>query len=53
MPTKKIADLPRAITCMSPDHRPPTMMVWPEGVWQHTCSMCGEVTEFTMMHPQC
>lgn len=53
MPTKKIGDLPKDMTCMSPDHRPPIHMVYPDGLWEHTCSSCGHVTSFTVANPRC
>ena len=46
MPTKKIADLPSFRRCRHPEHKPPTMVVWEPGVYEHTCPSCGDVTRF-------
>ena len=50
MPTKKIKeprDLPTEF-CSSRDHTPPSHMVYSPGVYEHTCSGCGKVTQFTV-----
>jgi hypothetical protein len=46
MPTKKIADLPRQQYCRHPDHNPPSMMVYPPGIYEHTCPSCGHRVVF-------
>lgn len=46
MPTRKLYDLPRP--CMSSDHNPPSMMVFPPGVYEHICSACGHRITFTV-----
>lgn len=51
--TKKIADLPRHETCLSPNHNPPNMMVYSDGVYEHICSACGHRTIFTVRNPFC
>jgi hypothetical protein len=48
MPTKKIADFPEMKICQSYDHNPPTMMVYPPGIYEHTCSACGYKTVFSV-----
>lgn len=49
MPTKKIADLPRV--CRHPEHNPPNMMVYIDGVWEHVCPACGVRQMFTVSKP--
>lgn len=46
---KKIAELPRL--CLSPEHDPPTMIVLPAGVYEHTCPSCGQKTTFVVSPP--
>lgn len=53
MPTKKIADLPAHMRCLSPDHNPPSMMVYQPGTYEHTCSACGYVVFFTVSGVTC
>ncbi len=59
MPTKKIRGLPeydkegmRQIDmeeiCRDPEHNPPSMMVYPPGVYEHTCPRCEEKKTFTV-----
>ena len=50
MPTKKIADLPRV--CRHPEHNPPNMMVYQDGVWEHVCPACGARKVFTISNPR-
>lgn len=50
-PLEKIADVKNP--CLSPDHNPPGNMVYTPGVYRHTCSMCGHVTEFTVYGTIC
>jgi hypothetical protein len=38
---------------MSSDHNPPSMMAWPPGVYEHTCSACGYKTIFTVYGNYC
>lgn len=47
--TRKIADLPRV--CVSPQHDPPSMMVYEPGVWEHVCPSCGNRQVFTVTRP--
>lgn len=51
MPTKKISDLPRDMTCRDPSHKAPTMMVYEPGVYRHTCPSCGASYTFTIAPP--
>lgn len=51
MPTRKIRDLDPQQTCRDPDHDPPKHMVYPVGVYEHTCPTCGKVTVFTVTRP--
>ena len=51
MPTVKIADIPANERCQHPEHRPPSMMVWPDGVYEHTCPGCGQVSRFVVRKP--
>jgi hypothetical protein len=44
--TRKIADVKPP--CMSPSHNPPNMMVYPPGVYEHTCPACGFTQTFTV-----
>ena len=46
MPTKKIADVDRSVPCRDPEHKPPSMMVFGPGVYEHECPSCGEKTMF-------
>ncbi len=46
MPTKKIADLPRQQYCRHPEHNPPSMIVLPPGIYEHTCPSCGRRVTF-------
>jgi len=49
MPTRKIADLPRV--CRHPEHNPPNMMVYENGVWEHVCPACGAKQTFVVNKP--
>ena len=53
MPTRKIADLPgtAAATCQHPEHDPPKMMVYENGVWEHKCPSCGHKQRFVVAKP--
>lgn len=48
MPTKKIADLPSVKDCTHPDHKPPTLQVFEDGIYEHTCPKCGMKTKFVV-----
>lgn len=50
--TRKIADLPEP-ECNHPEHNPATMIVLPDGVYEHTCPACGKVQGFTVESPKC
>lgn len=45
MPTRKIDDPEypdiQKMYCQSPDHQPPTHMVYEPGVYEHVCCACG------------
>ena len=45
---KKIADLPAQDVCRHSEHNPPTMIVLPPGVYEHTCPGCGKIVTFTV-----
>lgn len=53
MPTRKIADPPESKPCYSPEHSPPSMMVFAPGTYEHTCPSCGKVTIFTVAAGYC
>ncbi len=52
MPTKKIGDLPepwkKPQLCMNSEHNPPSHMVFPPGVYEHTCPGCGNKITFAV-----
>lgn len=49
MPTRKIRDLYNTeIPCRDPEHNPPSMMVFEDGIYEHTCPSCGKVQRFTV-----
>jgi len=52
MSTKKIADLSPSERCLHPEHFPPSMMVYQDGVYEHACPGCGHVTRFTVRNPR-
>lgn len=44
---RKVADeSDLAYPCVSPEHNPPSHMVYEPGVWEWTCTRCGEVQRF-------
>lgn len=49
MPTRKIADLKKS--CSHPEHNPPSMMVFDDGVWEHECPGCGHIQVFGVFRP--
>lgn len=49
MPTRKIADLPKA--CTDPEHGPPAHAVLSPGVYEHECPACGHKIRFTVAPP--
>jgi hypothetical protein len=52
MPTTKIADLPRDEECRDPEHNPPTMMVWKDGIYIHECPTCHHKQRFEVRNPK-
>lgn len=50
MPLKKLDDDKtwNRKMCRSPEHKPPSMMVYPPGLWEWTCPACGEKTVFSV-----
>ena len=46
--TRKVRDLDRDETCTDPGHKPPGMMVYEDGHYEHTCPSCGHVTRFVV-----
>jgi hypothetical protein len=56
MPTRKVKDYekdPKYATCLDPDHKPPTMVVWDPGEYEHTCPRCGRITKFVVPMREC
>lgn len=57
MPTKRLEDLKDSDSwipvnrCRDSEHNPPSHMVWPDGVYEHTCPSCGHKTRFTISNP--
>jgi len=50
MPTRKISDdEPRP--CTHPEHNPPSMMVFENGLWEHICPACGHRQVFRVSKP--
>lgn len=49
--TRKIADLPEP-PCRHPQHDPATMIVLPDGIYEHTCPACGKTQKFTIDSPK-
>ena len=50
--TRKVRDLDPSTICADPSHNPPSMMVFEEGHYEHTCQRCGHVTRFTVVKPR-
>lgn len=50
MPTVKIGEPPDG-GCLHPEHNPPKHIVWPSGVYRHTCPACKSVQTFTVGRP--
>lgn len=44
---KKISGPPKS-PCLSPEHNPPSHMVFEPGTYEYTCPKCGKVTIFTV-----
>ena len=53
MPTKRIGDVDKfpSNPCVNPEHNPPGHMVFPNGVYEHTCPGCGNKIIFTVNRP--
>lgn len=49
MPTRKIADLPGG--CRHPEHDPPKMQVFGNGIYEHECPSCGHTQQFVVNKP--
>jgi hypothetical protein len=49
MTIKKISDLPKF--CNHPEHNPPSMIVLPPGVYEHTCPGCLQKITFIIDGP--
>ncbi len=47
MPTVKIGEPPSG-GCLHPEHDPPKQVVWPSGVYRHTCPACKSMQTFTI-----
>ncbi len=50
--TRKIAELPDSEICNCPEHNPPLMMVFPDGVYEHVCPRCKHKSHFTIRNPR-
>lgn len=50
MPTKKIGDLPAP--CRHADHEPSRHVVLEDGIYEHTCTSCGEISRFEVNRPK-
>ncbi len=48
MTIRKIADLPEDDRCRHPSHDPPSMIVLPPGIYEHTCPGCGKTREIVV-----
>lgn len=48
MPTRKIANLPERKVCRDPSHDPPSMMLYPPGVYEHECPGCYKKQKFVV-----
>lgn len=48
---KKIRDLTRRERCLHPEHNPPMHMVYPHGVYEHTCPSCKSKQVFVIDGP--
>jgi hypothetical protein len=51
MPIRKIADLPLASPCRHPEHNPPALMTYENGVYEHECPWCHHKQRFTVDKP--
>lgn len=48
MTIKQIQDWTKIKTCRHPEHRPPSMMVFKPGAYEHRCPGCGQRSYFTV-----
>lgn len=48
MPLKKIRELGKEETCISPEHNPPKHIVLKPGVYEWECPSCGRKIEFVV-----
>lgn len=46
--TKKVGEITEKKECRDSEHKPPTMVVYEPGIYEHTCPSCGEITNFTV-----
>ena len=46
--TRRIGGYTEEKICRNPEHNPPSMVVLPEGHYEHTCPSCGNVQNFTV-----
>lgn len=51
MPTRKIAEPKDRGHCRDPEHNPPSMMVYENGLYEHTCPSCGAKKVFRVNRP--
>lgn len=54
---RRVSDLTDEATwtkavCRHREHSPPSMIVLPEGVYEHVCPGCGHVTRFVVRNPR-
>ena len=48
MPTRKIKEPNEEELCLSPEHSPPSPIVFEPGTYEHICPMCGKRIVFTV-----
>lgn len=51
MPTRKIAEPNDRGHCRDREHKPPSMMVYENGLYEHECPSCGAKTVFRVNKP--
>lgn len=48
MPTRKVGEVDRLLTCDDPDHNPSSFQIFPPGRYAHACKSCGRTIYFTV-----
>lgn len=51
MPTRKITEPNDRSPCRDPEHEPPSMMVYANGLYEHECPSCGAKNVFRVNKP--